>query len=252
MKRNMKRVLTLLVFALACCGLQQVLVVAVAQEPRPRVATGNAGRADTTESGIAGGVWSPALTGERRPLYRLRKSDVIEIDFPLVPDFNQTVSIQPDGYIGLKEAGELYAEGKTVPELEAALRQAYLRVLQDPEVTVVLKDYDKPYFVASGEVMHPGKYELRGNTTVTEALAIAGGFNGQAKRSQVVLFRRVSDELVETRMLDVKQMLHSSDLKEDLHLRPGDLLYVPQNTLSKLRRLIPTSSLSMYLNPTQF
>jgi polysaccharide export outer membrane protein len=250
--RDMKRVLTFLVLSLACCGVQQVVVVAHAQQQRPRVATGNAGRAETTKSGAAGGVWSPALTGERRPLYRLRTSDLLEIDFPLVPEFNQTVTIQPDGYIGLREAGQLYVEGKKLPELEDALRGAYAALLHDPEVTVVLKDYDRPYFVATGEVTKPGKYELRGDTTVTEALAIAGGFNGQAKKSQVVLFRRVSDELVETRLLDVKHMLKSTDLREDLHLRPGDLLYVPQNTISKLRRLVPTSSLSMYLNPTQF
>ena len=248
----MKRVLLIAMLSLACCGVQQVLVVADAQEQRPRVATGNAGRAEATESGIAGGVWSPALTGERRPLYRLRKSDVIEIDFPLVPEFNQTVTVQPDGFIGLREVGQVFVEGKKLPDLEEAVKAAYSAMLQDPEVTVVLKDYDHPYFVASGEVARPGKYELRGDTTVTEALAIAGGFNGQAKKSQVVLFRRVSDELVETRLLDVRRMLKSADLREDLHLRAGDLLYVPQSTLSKLRRLIPTSSLSMYMNPTQF
>jgi polysaccharide export outer membrane protein len=248
----MKRVLTFVVLSLACCGVQQVLVVADAQEQRPRVATGKAGRAETTETGEAGGVWSPALTGERRPLYRLRKSDVFEIDFPLVPEFNQTVKVQPDGFIGLREVGQVYVEGKKLPELEDAVREAYAALLHDPEVTVVLKDYDRPYFVASGEVARPGKYELRGDTTVTEALAMAGGFNGQAKKSQVVLFRRVSDELVETRLLDVKHMLKTTDLREDLHLKPGDLLYVPQNTISKVQRLMPTSSLSMYLNPTQF
>ena len=250
--RNMKRVLLIAMLSLACCGVQQVVVVAHAQEQRPRVATGNSERAETTESGIAGGVWSPALTGERRPLYRLRKSDVIEIDFPLIPEFNQTVTVQPDGFIGLREVGQVFVEGKKLPELEEAVRAAYGAMLQDPEVTVVLKDYDHPYFVASGEVIRPGKYELRGDTTVTEALAIAGGFNGQARKSQVVLFRRVSDELVETRVLDVKRMLKSADLREDLHLRAGDLLFVPQNTISKLRRLVPTSSLSMYMNPTQF
>jgi len=248
----MKRELQIVMLSLACCGVQQVLVAANAQERRPRVATGNAGRVEATESGKAGGVWSPALTGERRPLYRLRKSDVIAIDFPLVPEFNQTVTVQPDGFVGLREVGQVFVEGKTMPQLEEAVKLAYAAMLQDPEVTVVLKDYDHPYFVASGEVARPGKYELRGDTTVTEALAIAGGFNGQAKKSQVVLFRRVSDELVETRLLDVKQMLKSSNLREDMHLQAGDLLYVPQNTISKLRRLVPTSSLSMYMNPTQF
>lgn len=250
--RDMKRVLTSVILSLACCGVQQVLVVADAQEQRPRVATGNAGRAETTESGAAGGVRSPALTGERRPLYRLRKSDVLEIDFPLVPEFNQTVTVQPDGFIGLREVGQVFVEGKKLPELEETVRAAYGRLLHDPEVTVILKDYDRPYFVASGEVARPGKYELRGDTTVTEALAIAGGFNGQAKKSQVVLFRRLSDELTEARLLNVQRMLKSKDLSEDLHLRPGDLLYVPQNTLSKVRRLVPTSSLSMYVNPTEF
>ncbi len=248
----MKRVLQIAMLSLACCGVQQVVVVADAQEQRPRVATGNSERAEATESGIAGGVWSPALTGERRPLYRLRKSDVLEIAFPLVPELNQTVTVQPDGFIGLREVGQVFVEGKKLPEVEDAVKAAYGAMLQDPEVTVVLKDYDHPYFVASGEVVRPGKYELRGDTTVTEALAIAGGFNGQARKSQVVLFRRVSEELVETRVLDVKRMLKSADLREDLHLRAGDLLFVPQNTISKLRRLVPTSSLSMYMNPTQF
>ena len=248
----MKRVLLFAMLSVACCGVQQVVVAAGAQEQRPRVAKGNSERSEATGSGIAGGVWSPALTGERRPLYRLRKSDVVEINFPLVPEFNQTVTVQPDGFIGLREVGQVFVEGKKLPELEEAVRLAYAELLHDPEVTVVLKDYDHPYFVATGEVARPGKYELRGDTTVTEALAIAGGFNGQARKSQVVLFRRVSDELVETRILDVKHMLKSADLREDLHLRAGDLLYVPQNTISKLRRLMPTSSLSMYMNPTQF
>lgn len=248
----MKRVLTYAVGVFACCVVQQVLVVALAQQPRPRVAGESAGPAETTKSGIADGVWSPALTGERRPLYRLCKSDVLEIGFTFSPEFDQTVSVQPDGFITLRGLNELYAEGMTVPELHESIREAYAAMLHDPEVTVVLKEFDKPYFVASGQVTHPGKYELRSDTTVTEALAIAGGFTEQAKHSQVVLFRRVSDERVEARLLDVKQMLKSRNLEEDVHLKPGDLLFVPQNTISKIRRYFPTSNLSTYVNPAQF
>jgi polysaccharide export outer membrane protein len=206
----------------------------------------------TTKPGVADGVWSPALTGERRPLYRLCKSDVIEISFTFAPEFNQTVSVQPDGFITLKGLSELYAEGMTVTELREAIRNAYGTMLHDPEVTVVLKEFDKPFFIAAGEVTHPGKYELRGDATVTQAIAIAGGFNGQAKHSQVVLFRRVAPEVVEARVLDVKQMLRSRSLREDVHLKPGDLLFVPQNTLSTIRRYLPSPNLSMYWNPSQF
>ena len=112
-------------------------------------------------------------------------------------------------------------------------------MLNDPQVTIVLKDFDKPYFIAAGEVSRPGKYDLRGDTTVTEAVAMAGGFNSQARHSQVVLFRRMSDELVETRLIDVKRMMSVRNLNEDMHLKPGDLLFVPQNTISKLRKYLP-------------
>ena len=247
-----RRGITFTILALACCSLQQVWVVAVAQTERPRVAIGNAGTTDTTKSGIAGGVRSPALTGERRPLYRVTASDTLDVSFTFSPEYNQTVTVQPDGFIVLKDLGPVYAEGTTLPQMEATIRTAYSSTLNDPEVTIVLKDFNRPYFIAAGEVTRPGKYDLRGDTTVTEAVAMAGGFNSQARHSQVVLFRRMSDELVETRLVNVKRMMSAQNLNEDIHLKPGDLLFVPQNTISKLRKYLPGSSLSMYLNPTQF
>jgi protein involved in polysaccharide export with SLBB domain len=74
----------------------------------------------------------------------------------------------------------------------------------------------------------------------------------QAKHSQVVLFRRVNDDLVETRLLNLKKMLKERSLGEDAHLRPGDMVFVPQNTISKIDRYLTRSTLSMYLSPTQF
>jgi polysaccharide export outer membrane protein len=234
-----------------CCLLQLTLVVAAAQQPRSS-ASGASATANATKPGTADGAPSPALAGERRPLYRLRKSDVLEINFTFVPDFDQTVTVQPDGFIGLKGEKQLYAENLTIPELQEAVRQAYAPVMHDPEVNVVLKDFETPFFLAGGQVSHPGKYELRADTTVSEAVAIAGGFNEQAKHSQVVLFRRVSDDLVESHVLNLKHMLDTKNLAEDLHLKPGDLIFVPQNSISKIRRYLPTSSLSMYSSPTQF
>jgi polysaccharide export outer membrane protein len=160
--------------------------------------------------------------------------------------------VQPDGFIALRGAGNLLAEGQTPAELSEAIRKVYAGTLHDPEVTVTLKDFDKPYFIASGEVVHPGKYELRSDTTVTEAVAIAGGFTGQARHSQVVLFRRVSEQLFEAHLLNVKKLLKTKRLDEDAHLRPGDLVFVPQNTISKMRKYLPLPNLGMYVNPNQF
>ena len=238
--------------ALICCLGQQGLVAVVAQEPQLSAAVEQTGAAVSTKSGAAGGALSPALTGVRRPLYRLCKSDVVTISFTFSPEFDQTVSVQPDGYVVLKGVKQLSAEGLTVPELQEAIGRAYTGFLHDPEVTVALKDFDKPYFIVGGEVNHPAKYELRSDTRVTEAVAIAGGLTARAKHSQIVLFRRVSDDLVESHLLDVKTMLESRNLAEDIHLRPGDFLFVPQNLISKIKQYLPTSSLSMYASPTQF
>jgi polysaccharide export outer membrane protein len=247
----MKRIIIYFLQALTCCYMQQGLVVAVAQE-QPSITAGHQGPAVTPKSGTADGAWSPALTGVRRPLYRLNKSDVIAVSFPFSPEFDQTVNVQPDGYIGLKGTKQLFAEGMTIADLQDAIGQAYVGVLREPEVTITLQDFDKPYFIVAGEVNHAGKYDLRSDTTVNEAVAIAGGLTQRAKHSQVVLFRRVSDDQVESRLLDMKAMMKSRNLAEDIHLRPGDFLFVPQNTISKVKQYLPTSALSLYVSPTQF
>jgi len=115
-----------------------------------------------------------------------------------------------------------------------------------------LKEFERSYFIVGGEVGKPGKYELRSDTTVAEAVQIAGGLTQQSKHSQVVLFRRVNDDLVETRLLNLKKMLKQSSLREDAHLRSGDMIFVPQNSISKIARFLPKPSVSAYLNPTQF
>jgi polysaccharide export outer membrane protein len=247
----MKRLLICATGIICCFAAQSDWVAAVAQE-QTKASNTSQGAAEATKPGIAGGASSPDEMGNRRPLYRLQKSDVIEIKFNFASEFDQTVSVRPDGFIPLKALDEMHVQGMTVAELRDAVRQAYAAMLNDPEVTIELKDFEKPYFVATGAVAHPGKYELRGDATVTEGVAIAGGFTEQAKHSQVVLFRRISEERTEARLLNVKQMLNSRNLAEDFHLRTGDLVYVPQNWISKMRRYLPTSSVSAYVNPTQF
>jgi polysaccharide biosynthesis/export protein len=189
---------------------------------------------------------------QRHPRYRVRKSDVIDVKFAFSPEFDQTVAVQPDGYVTLTAAGDVQVENKTPAEVAAAIRFAYRGILHEPVVTVALKDFDKPFFIAAGQIGRPGKYELRGNTTLVDALAIAGGLTEASKHSEVVLFRRVSDETVEARVFNVKHMLQSRNLQEDPYLSPGDMLFVPQNKMSKLRRYLPASSMGMYLTPNAF
>jgi len=134
-------------FGLVLCLGLQVSVALRAQTSQSVMAAGDAGRTMSTESGGAEGARSPALTGERHPLYRLRTNDVMEISFTFAPEFNQTVTVQPDGFIALKGLEkQMYAQGMTLPELQEGIRPAYAGMLHDPEIAIVLKEFDRPVF----------------------------------------------------------------------------------------------------------
>ena len=184
----------------------------------------------------------------RNPRYAIRAGDAFDVTFELSPEFNQSVTVQPDGFITLKGIGDIHVAGQTVPELTKTLHDAYDKILNDPLVVVVLKDFEKPYFTASGQLVHPGKYDLRGDVTLTEAIAMAGGFSDAAKHSQVLLFRRVNDDWIQAKIFNVKQMLKQGNLHEDPTLRPGDMVYVPKNALSKIKPFIPNAGIGAYGN----
>jgi len=201
------------------------------------------------KAGGAGEHEQAPVLQHRNRRYQLHSADVLELSFPFTTEFNQTVTVQPDGYITLRGVDSIRVEGQTLPEVTNSLRSAYAKILHDPEINVELKDFEKPFFIVGGEVGHPGKFDLRGETTATEAVAIAGGLRDSAKHSQVLLFHRVPDGWVQVKKLNMKRMLKDANLNEDAYLQPGDFLYIPKNAMSKIGRFIPTSSLGLYANP---
>jgi len=186
---------------------------------------------------------------ERNPRYVLQPGDSFDVSFDLSPEFNQSLTIQPDGFVTLRGVGDVHVAGETVPQLNETIRAAYGKVLNDPIISILLKDFEKPYFTVDGQVGKPGKYDLRGGMTVTQALAVAGGTLPSAKHSQVLLFRRAGDGWVEARILNVKKMMKDGNLNEDMQIRPGDMVFVPKNVLSKIDRYMPTSNIGTYLRP---
>ena len=84
--------------------------------------------------------------------YTVHPSDTLQLGFMLSPEFNQTVTVQPDGYITLLYIGDVSAAGRTLPELTAAIKIAYSKILHDPVISVAPTDFEKPYFVVGGQV----------------------------------------------------------------------------------------------------
>lgn len=177
---------------------------------------------------------------ERDPRYRICRDDVLVISFPLTPELNQKVFVQPDGFISLQSAGNIRIEGLTVPGVVEAVKKAYAGTLHSPIVDVDLVDFQKPFFTVLGQVGKPGQYDLRYDTTVTQAIAVAGGFAASAK-TQVLLYRSVSSNWAEVHQFKIKDILNGKNIGEDAHLRPGDMIFVPENAITKFRKYVPYS-----------
>jgi polysaccharide biosynthesis/export protein len=203
-----------------------------------QISTPVAGSRQTTEF-TAPASDRPRLA-ERNPRYKINRSDILNLSFPLSPEFNQTVTVQPDGYITLQGAGSICILGMTVPETSEAIKKAYAKVLHEPIVDVDLKDFQRAYFIVTGQVTKPGQYDLRYDLTASQAIAIAGGFMPTAK-TQVFLYHRSPDGWVQARELKLKDFLHGKNVAEDVEIRPGDLIFVPEKTITKVRKYIPYS-----------
>ena len=180
---------------------------------------------------------APALQ-DRHPRYRVMPSDVLAVTFPLSPEINQSVTVQPDGFIALANVGSVYVQGETVSEIVESLTKAYANTLHNPIIAVDLTSFQAPQFTVNGQVGKPGQYPLRIDTTVSEGIAVAGGFLPAAK-TQVFLFHRVSSDSVEVKRLNLKQLLNGKNVNEDVHLQAGDMIFVPDKFIASFRKYVP-------------
>ena len=182
--------------------------------------------------------------------YRIETGDTIEILYRKSPEFNQTVIVQPDGLVALQLIGPVPIRGLTLEDAQARITHKAAVRLNDPEVSLALKDFDKPHFTVMGEVINPGRYELRGSLSAIDGLAMAGGFKSTAKHTQILLIHRVNNVIGETQVIDYKSLEKvQSNGKELIALKPGDLIIVPQSKLSKVERYVKLANTGVYYNP---
>jgi polysaccharide export outer membrane protein len=186
----------------------------------------------------------------QRQRYTLHAGDVISLDYRYTPEFNQTVTIQPDGYVTLDIVGDVKIAGLTLDEVHNQIIKLASSRLNHPELNLTLKDFEHPYIVVAGEVAKPGKFELREDTTALQAIMLAGGFKDSARDTKVVLFRRINQQMAEVRQLNLHNVRRTSDLEHDTELQPGDMLLVTRNKLEHLSRFMKATNLGLYFDPT--
>jgi polysaccharide export outer membrane protein len=181
--------------------------------------------------------------------YTLHPGDVLDIQYRYTPEFNQTVTVQPDGFISLEIGGDVKVSGRNLEQVRNVILTKARTRLASPELIVVLKEFQKPYVVVAGEVAQPGKLEMREQLTALQAVLLAGGFKDSAKSSQILVFRKLNADTAEVKVLNFKDLKRTSDLENDLTLQAGDMILVPRNRLSKIERYVRIASLATFLNP---
>lgn len=189
---------------------------------------------------------------ERDPHYRLQPEDRIEVQYRFTPEYNAQASVQPDGYAVLPLTGEVKLSGLTLAEAEKAIRLKAGERLNDPEVTVLLKEYVKPFFTVAGEVAKPGRIELHGEVTLVEAIALSGGFKDSAHRTQVLLLRKSASDLAQVRVYDLRKMMSPKGIREDITIQSGDLLVIPRNAVSKIEPFMRLTDAGLYAIAARF
>ncbi len=185
------------------------------------------------------------------PPYRLQAGDSFTVLYRITPEYNETVSVQPDGTVTLQLLGSVPVRGLTLTDAQAFIEKDAAKRLRNPELSLELKDYEKPHFTVLGEVATPGRYELRGPLSVQDGVALAGGFKLSARHTKILLIHRIDDTTGETQLIDFNALEKPHPGMELRPLQPGDLIIVPISKLSKVERYVKVVNTGVYYNPVQ-
>ncbi|MBK6726638.1 MAG: polysaccharide export protein [Xanthomonadales bacterium] len=127
--------------------------------------------------------------------YRVGALDLLEVSVFQVADLNRTVRINSNGYISLPLVGAVAAGGKTVSELEAEIaKRLSEQYLQNPQVSVFVKEYSSQRITVEGAVQSPGIFPITGPTTLLQVIAMVKGFDPMADDRSIIVFRKINGQ----------------------------------------------------------
>ena len=170
--------------------------------------------------------------------YRIGAMDLLQISVFGVQDLDKEVRVNSNGQISLPLVGGVMAGGRTIPELEAELAKKYAEgFLQNPQVSVFVKEYSSQRITLEGAVKKPGIYPITGRTSLLQAIALAEGVDDKiADLGGIVLMRQVEGKR-QAAVFDLR--LVRKGMIDDPQVYGDDLIVVEQSgSKSAFRRFI--------------
>lgn len=163
--------------------------------------------------------------------YRIGPEDVLEIEVFQAEELKKTVRVSSQGYIGLPLVGRIKAKDLTPPELEQEIGKALDKYMQEPVVTVYVKEYKAQKISVLGAVNKPDVYAVTGQRYLLDMLGLAGGLKPEAGTTVYVL-RPVNQEKAisrtETLVIDLEELIEKSNISLNIPVFSGDVVNVPK------------------------
>jgi polysaccharide biosynthesis/export protein len=202
-----------------------VLAIAVpvlAQAPQPAQPPSSPQSAAAATAAAVPRATEPTLP----PGYVIGPDDVLGIVYWKDKDMTSEAQVRPDGRIALPLLNDVQAAGLTPEQLREKLTEESKKYMEDPNITVVVRQINSRRAFITGEVSKPGPYPLTSPTSVMQLIAMAGGLKEYANSKRIVIMRTEGSR--QTSMLfNYKEVIAGKKLEQNIELKPGDTVVVP-------------------------
>jgi polysaccharide biosynthesis/export protein len=163
----------------------------------------------------------PSLAG-----YTIGEQDILEIVVWREKDLSEEVVVRPDGKITIPLVSEIYVIGMTPLQLQDTLAEKLKPFVNNPQVTVAVKEINSRKVYLMGHAAHEGVFRINSDTTVSEIIAEAGGLLQFAKPKKIYILRTVNGKQMKL-PFNYDALIKNQANSQDIVLKPGDKIIVP-------------------------
>ncbi len=171
--------------------------------------------------------------------YYIGYGDVLDVNFLYETKYSrEAIKVRPDGRITYPLAGEVFVAGMSPADLDSVLTDSFSEIILDPRITVIVRDFQPQKVYVLGEVGNPGDFEYIRDMTLTKALAVARGYTDDARRSNVLVIRRIGEDHIIGMEVNIEALLSKNDFSLDVPLKPFDIVFVPKSRIATTEQFI--------------
>jgi polysaccharide export outer membrane protein len=166
--------------------------------------------------------------------YKIGPKDLLELTVIGFEALNRQCRVSEDGKISLPYLGDVAVQGLTKSELEKRLAELLKeKYLENPQVTVVIVEYQSRKVYLIGAVITPGPYDLMGRLTLLKLISQAGGLSADAG-SEIIIMRLLPDGSKTSLKISVEDLILKGDASLDIPLQPEDIISIPVDKIVQI------------------